>query len=122
MSWGKINSLVINAPSSFSPSDQVIGGFNTTLGGTKRRFIKAVKKVWTLTYDLLTTTDYDALYVEFSKEIPAGLQESQTYAIFTVYDSRVGVNSEQVHMDISSRNFVPGTDYLSSVTVTLTQV
>jgi hypothetical protein len=122
MAWGKINNLEINAPSGFSSEDVVIGGFNTTLLGTKRRYIKAVKKVWKISYDLLPVADYDLLYAEFEKEIPTTLQESQTYATFTVYEGTLAINNENVHMDISARNFIAGTDYLSSVEIVLTQV
>ena len=122
MAWGKINNLELNAPSGFSVEDEVIGGYNATLTGTKRRYIKAVKKVWKLSYDLLSVTDYDLIYTEFAKEIPTGLQESQTYATFTVYEGTLVINNEQVHMDISARNFIPGTNYLSSVELILTQV
>lgn len=120
--WGKINDLEIAAPSGFSTEDIIIGGYNQTLTGTKRRYIKAVKKVWKLTYDLLSAVDYDAIYAEFEKEIPTGLQESQTYATFTVYEGSLGINNESVHLDITDRTFIPGTDYLSGVEIILTQV
>jgi len=120
--WGKINDLEINAPSKFSVSEEVIGGYNTTLTGTKRRYIKAVKKVWSIAYDLLSVADYDLIYAEFAKEIPSTIQESQTYATFTVYEGTLAINNENVHLDISARNFIPGTDYLSGVEITLTQV
>jgi hypothetical protein len=122
MAWGKINNLELDSPSGFSVSDEVIGGFNVTLEGGKRRYIKAVKKIWTISYDLLSKDNYDLIYAEFEKEIPVGLQESQSYSTFTVYEGALGINNENVHMDISSRGFIPGTDYLSSVEVTLTQI
>jgi hypothetical protein len=120
--WGKINDLEINAPSGFSVTDEVIGGYNVTLSGTKRRYIKAVKKVWHLSYDLLSVANYDLIYAEFAKEIPAGIQESETYATFTVYEGTLAITDEHVHLDISNRQFIPGTDYLSGVEITLTQV
>jgi hypothetical protein len=120
--WGKINDLEINAPSGFSVTDEIIGGFNVTLEGTKRRYIKAVKKIWRLNYDLLPITDYDNIYAEFAKEIPTGLQESQTYATFIVYEGTLAITNENVHLDVSARNFIPGTNYLSSVEIILTQV
>ena len=120
--WGKINDLEIKAPSSFSVSEDVLGGYNVTLSGTKRRYIKAVKKIWTIGYDILTVAEYDALYAEFEKEIPTSLQTSQTYAVFTVYEGDLLINNENVHIDISPRQFLQGTDYLSTVEITLTQI
>jgi len=122
MAWGKLNDLELNAPSGFSVTDEVLGGYNTTLSGTKRRYIKAVKKVWTLKYDTLPVASYDLIYAEFEKEIPTGLQQSQTYAVFTVYEGTLGINAENVHIEISDRGFIPGSNYLSSVEVRLVQI
>lgn len=120
--WGKINDLEINAPSGFTSEDVVIGGYNVTLAGTKRRYIKAVKKVWKLSYDLLPVADFENIYAEFAKEVPDSIQESQTYATFSVYAGELEINNENVHIDISNRQFIPGSDYLSSVEITLSQV
>lgn len=122
MAWGRINSLDINAPSHFSEGNEVIGGYNTTLFGTKRRYIKAVKKIWKLRYAYMTAADYDALYTEFAREVPSGLQTSDPNTTFSVYDARHHINNQAVHMDLGERNFVPGTDILSDIDITLTQV
>ena len=120
--WGQLNSLNLKFPSSFSETNEVIGGYNVTLRGTKRRNIKAIKKIWEFTYDVLSSTEYDSLYAEFEKEDPSNLGYSQSFATFTLFDSNYGINGKNVHIDISPRNFIPGTNLLSNVTVTLTEI
>lgn len=120
--WGSINSLAIAAPSDFQEDIEIIGGYNTTLQGRRRRYIKATKKIWRLRYNLLSTDDYDEFYTEFGKEVPSGLQASDPNTTFTINDARMRVNNEAVHMDMNNRNVIPGTDYLSDVQITLSQV
>jgi hypothetical protein len=120
--WGQINEIDISAPSDFSEGIEVVGGYNTTLFGTKRRYIKAAKKIWKLRYSYMTTDEYDAIYAEFEREIPSGLQVSNPNTTFTIYDARNHVNQEAVHMDVGERNFVPGTDLLSDIDITFIQV
>lgn len=120
--FGTIDALAIAAPSAFHETEEVIGGYNTTLLGTRRRYIKAVKKTWTLRYSIMTVTDYDNWRAIFDAYVPTTLQTSESYATFTITDSRFHVTSEQVHIDISNREVIPGTDLLSDVEIVLTQV
>jgi len=126
--WGilkdenEIYTAELKAPSGFSETPEVIGGYNTTLRGTKRRFIKAIKKSWSITYDILTVSemvDIQALYDTLQSD---EAQTSQPYIIFSVYDADFGISNESVHMDISERSYVPGTNKLSSVTLVLSQL
>lgn len=120
--FGKLNDLELPAPSSFEEAYEIIGGYNTTLSGTRRRNIKAMKKTWKISYSYLRTTVYDSIYAEFLKYIPVGLQTSESHATLTAYDARLGINNKSVHIDISPRILVPGTDLLSSVDLTFTEV
>lgn len=122
MAWATLDTIQLDAPSSFKESREVIGGYNTTLSGAKRRYIKAVKKIWTLGYDIMTVTKYDEIIAGYNDLIPSGLQLSQPYMTFTIGESRLGVSNEQVHFDISDRDVIPGTDLLSSIEITLTQL
>ncbi len=119
--FGKINDLEINDPSEFSVEDKVIGGFNETINGTKRFYVKAVKKVWTLTYDKMNLSDYNNIYAELQKEVTAGMQLSETYALFTINDSTLNVTNEKVHIELSNRNFLT-VNFLENIEIILTQV
>jgi hypothetical protein len=120
--WGKINDLEINAPSSFTETNEVVGGYNITLMGNKRRFVKNVKKIWTFGYDIITNQNYADILYEFNRLSTSGLQTSQPYATFTVNDSRFSISGERVHMDVGDRNIIPATDLLSNFEITLTQL
>lgn len=117
--FGKINDLEISAPSEFSEGQEVIGGFNTTINGSTRRFVNATKKRWTLTYNNLSLLDYNRIYTEFAKQIPTGLQEENIYALFTVYD--LDITDEQVLIEVSSRDFF-GQNFSEKVVINLIQI
>ena len=122
MTWGKLNNLDLDAPSRFNESRDVIGGFNTTMTGARRRYIKGIKKTWKLGYDILTNSKFQAIVSEYEDLIPSGLQITQPYATFEIYDERFTVSGEMVHMEMGDRNFIPGTDLLSNVEITLIQL
>ena len=119
--FGTINDLEIDNPSSFSVEDNVIGGFNGTINGNKRMYVKDIKKVWRLTYDRLHLNVFNNIHSESEKEISTGLQTSEVYANFTIYDADFNVTDESVHIDISNRDF-SDVDFLENVEITLTQV
>ena len=122
MSWGKLNNLDLDAPSSFNESRDVIGGFNTTMTGARRRYIKGIKKTWKIGYDTLTNSQFQSIVSEYEDLIPSGLQLDQPYAVFTINDERYSVSGEQVHMEMGDRNIIAGTDLLSNVEITLIQL
>ena len=122
MAWGTLDTIELDAPSSFRERNEVIGGYNTTLGGSKRRYIKAIKKSWTFGYDIMSASKYDEIMALYDTLVPSGLQLSQPYMTFDIEESRFNVNNEQVHFDISDRDVIPGTDLLSSIEITLTQL
>lgn len=122
MAFGTLDSITLPYPSSFSESREVIGGYNTTLKGTKRRFIKAIKKQWKIGYDILDSSTYDEIIALYNSLETDGIQESQPYMVLMLEDSRFNVLSENVHMDISDRIMIPGTDLICSVEITLTQI
>jgi hypothetical protein len=122
MAFATLNSIELLAPSSFKESHEVIGGYNTTMTGSKRRYIKAIKKSWNLGYDVLTVEKYDEIISIYNSLIPSGIQLSQPFMVFNITDTSFGVVNEQTHLDISDRQFIPGTNLLSSIEITLTQL
>jgi hypothetical protein len=122
MAFGTLQGIELPAPSSFSEGREVVGGYNTTLAGAKRRYIKAIKKNWKLSYDILSVDTYNEIIAVYNTLETFGLQESQPSFVFTLEDTNFGVAAEDVHMDISDRQFIPGTNLLSSVQITLQQL
>jgi len=122
MAFGTLSGITLPAPSSFSEGREVVGGYNTTLRGAKRRFIKAIKKNWKLSYDILDVATYNSLIAIYETLENSGIQESQPSMVFTLEDANFGVTAEDVHMDIGDRQFIPGTNLLSSVEITLQQI
>jgi hypothetical protein len=117
----EIYTAELKAPSGFSESQKVIGDYNTTLMGKQRRFINAIKKTWTIDYNILTVDEMVDLQVLYDTLID-DYQTSQSYLTLTIYDASFGVTSEQVHMDISDREYLSGTNKLSSASLILTQL
>ena len=124
MAWATLDSIELDSPSSFRETNEVIGGYNTTLSGAKRRYIKAIKKRWQFSYDVMSANQYSLLETEYNKLIPSGLnlQTYQSYSTFTIIDQGFSISGEQVHMDLGDRSVLPGTDILSNIEITLTQL
>lgn len=120
--WGTIDELELEAPSTYSEQSEENGGFNTTLKGNRRRFLKSLKKIWTFSYDVMKVVDYDALMDKYKSLIPSGTQAEQSYFVFNISDTRFNVIDKKVHMQVSGRTIVPGTDLLSNVEITLLEL
>ena len=116
--WGFLNGIEIKAPSKFKEEEVVTGSYNINIKGKSSRFIKGIKKIWSLTYDLLTNDQYNTLYTEFTKCVTS----SPGYALFEITETNMSVKQERVFIEVSSRVFTPGTDYLSSLELRLIQV
>lgn len=119
--FGTINELEIPAPSQLSITNEVFGGFTTTINGSKREHVNAIKKRWTLTYKKLTCNEYDDLYNELEKEISTGLQLTSEYATFNAYEISLNIVNEKVLIDIPTRDF-SGDDFRGDLQIILTQV
>lgn len=122
VSWGSVGTLILPAPSSFAEQNVVTGDMRRTLRGTTKRAIKSLKKVWTLNYDMLSVSQYNAILTEFIKKNPSGGTFSGLAPLFTVSDSRLGIRKIPVAITLSERNIKPGTNYLSDLKITLTQL
>ena len=120
--WGTIDAIELPAPNGFQENLEAVGGYLETLSGTKRRFIKGLKRTWTLSYTYISLADYDAIRAVFDSYVPDGLQTSESYATFTVTDPRLGVTNVMVHIDMPGRSFVPATDYLAGIDIVLSEV
>lgn len=105
-----IGNVTLPAPNGFKTIPRVKGAFVETLDGTTRRAIQAVKNTYVVEYNLLSTTDYDAIQAEFD------LHNVSNF----VYEE-LGIDTT-VHIDLSDREFIPGAgNYVSHVVLTLTE-
>jgi hypothetical protein len=122
MTWATLDDLELNAPSSFVETEEVIGGYNVTMTGAKRRYIKGLKKTWQFSYDAMTANDFSLLLSKYESLMEVDLQTEQPYAVFTILADGFSVSGEQVHIDLGGRTILPGTDLLSNIEITLTQL
>ena len=112
--WATINSVNLEPPNSLRESNQVLGADTVTLLGHTRRSIRALKRIWVLSYSHLSAAKYDEIYSLFS----AG----NTVSLTIIDSSYVDVQSIDVFVDLEARDFVAGNPhYLANVTITLTE-
>ena len=112
MNWATIGAVNLEPPNRFNESNKIIGADTTTLAGKVRRSIRALKKVWTISYTHLSASKYDEIYTLFA----AG-----NAVTFTILDSSyVSVSGVNVFINLEAREFVAGNpSYLANVTLTL---
>jgi hypothetical protein len=97
-------------PNSYNEEPEVIGDYVTTLGGGKRRNIKAKKNTYTLGWTNLTADEVDTI---------TGIDSKNTTVSFV--NSDLSINTT-VHTDISGKALTPGVGvYLYTLTLTLTE-
>lgn len=112
MNWATINAVNLEPPNRFNETNQILGADTTTLAGKVRRSIRALKKVWTISYSHMSASKYDEIYVLFA---------TGDAVVFTILDSTyVSVSSVDVFINLEAREFVAGNpSYLANVTLTL---
>ena len=97
-------------PNGFSESNIVTGEYTTTMNGSTRRAIRAVKRVWKLSWNILSEADVTTI---------KNLFDTETTQTFT-FDEITPSISATVHIDIGERIYMAGTsEYLSGVEITL---
>jgi len=114
MSWATLGSVQLDNPNSLRESNIVHGADTTTLNGTTRRAIRAIKKAWTFSYNYLSVSKYDEIYA---------LVSAGDAVIFSIIDtSVVNIQNKTVFINMDAREFVAGNpSYLAGVTITLTE-
>lgn len=105
-----LNGTELQDPNSFVESNVVIGDYVTTLSGNKRRAIHAKKKMWTLSYGLLTESNYNTIKTIYD------LNASVSFANSSLNPAI----SATVHVDINDRSYVSGTgEFISAIDLVL---
>jgi hypothetical protein len=105
----KIAGTELPAPSIFEEDTEIGGGYNMTMGGGRRRNIKYKKFIWNATWSILSLTDSSFIQAQVDVNQPVSF----------VYDE-LGIDT-MVFIDTNKRSFVPGTDFLSNLPITLSE-
>jgi hypothetical protein len=113
-----LNGSTIHRPKRMNVSNSTQFAANRTLNGTNTRdYFGSNKRVWTLEYENLNTTDFgviDGLYQAFLS--------TRTVVPFQVSEGNYTVSSTNVQVDLLTRDFsVPGSSYISNCTLILTE-
>lgn len=120
-SWGYLDNLALPAPSSFNEKIDITGGILQSLGGGLKRNMKNIKKIWTLGYDLLNDNSFSLIYEKITDTYPEKFNFNDNYISFTINNVKLGVINKKVIVQLSERNFIKGTDILSSVSLIITE-
>lgn len=113
-----INSTTVRAPTRMHESNDTQFAANRTLGGTNTRdYFGNNKRVWTMEYDNLNSTDYITIRTIYQNYL-----STKTAVPLVITEGLYAVSSTNVHVDFQSRNFtIPGSDYLSDCILILTE-
>ncbi len=120
--WGTLDDLILPAPSGFTENLLTVGDYKVSLTGKNTRNLRNVKKVWTLTYDALSVDSYDLFYNKFKMINPIEGSFSTDSLSFTINNAELNITNEKVLFTLSNRNFIPGTNLISSVQLIITQL
>jgi hypothetical protein len=106
-----LGTLTLPTPNGVGTEQNRKGAYTETLDGTVRRAIHADKRVYTLSYSMMTADNFNDLKTLYDK---------RNTELFVW--SAIGANA-YVHIDLGSRQFIPGNQAMySGVEVTLTEV
>lgn len=113
-----LNGTTIRRPKSIEVSNSTQVAENRTLSGSIRRdYFGSNKRVWKLQYDTLNTTDFSVLDTIYQSYLTTGSTKT-----WQITETNYTVSQTNVHVDIQVRNFnVPGSSYLSNITLILTE-
>jgi len=113
-----LDATEIRSPGSITESNNTQSAVQRTLSGAINRDIfGSNKRVWTLEYNNVNSTDYTTI-----KTIYDAYLNTNTTKTFESTETNYTVSSVRVHVDLLERDFsVKGEDYLSSFTLTLTE-
>ena len=113
-----LNGTSIRAPYQMQEHNDTQVAQVRTLGGTiARDYFGSNKRVWTLSYKNVNSTDFSTLNTIYQNYL-----STNTTVTWAISETNYTVSQTYVHVDIRDRNFSTlGTDYLSEFTLILTE-
>lgn len=114
-----LNGTTIRRPNTMRETNNKLMVQQRVLSGSYRRDSFGTKKrIWVLDYEFVNSTDYDAINSIYTTYLT-----TNAGVTWEITETNYTVSSTTVHVDLLERDFtVKGTDYLSSFTLTLTEV
>lgn len=108
-----LNGVTLPNPQQFNESHILVGGISRTMLGSARRAIRGRKRVWNLSWDVLTQSEFDSIFSIYQENEAVSFANS---ALQTPI-------STEVLVDIERHEYLPGTgeNYISSVELVLTE-
>lgn len=121
MAW-TLNGTEIPTPNEYDEQFQFLGQTNTTLAGTRRRSVRGIKRDIQVQWKTLSNENYEILRQAFETQDPGSVLYTGDLPVLSVSDAELNISSMSCIMDMGTRKVIPGTDYLSNVTVTFYEV
>ncbi len=108
----------IRAPTDMGEDNSTLYAAQRPLAGNNARdYFGSNKRVWTLNYRNLNITDFGVINTIYQNYLT-----SKAAVAWAISETNYTVNATTVHVDLASRQFsIPGSDYLSDATLTLTE-
>lgn len=108
----------IRAPTTFEESNLTQFSQQRSLSGAVNRdYFGSNKRVWTLEYENVKTTDYATIKTIYESYLSSG-----TAKTWEITETNYDVDQTSVHVDLLLRSFsVKGNSYISNFTLTLVE-
>lgn len=113
-----LNSTSIRRPTRMREDNSTQFAANRVLSGANTRdYFGSNKRVWTLEFDNLNTTDYSTINTIYQSFL-----STKATVPFVVTEGNYAISSTNVQVDFLTRGFtIPGSTYLSNCTLILTE-
>lgn len=113
-----LNGSTIRRPVKLRVSNDSQSAQNRTLDGSiTRDYFGSNKRVWVLSYENTTKTDFDTINTIYSSYL-----STHTPQAWEITETNYTISATTVHVDLKVREFsVGGADYISDFTLTLTE-
>jgi hypothetical protein len=113
-----LGGTTIKRPSKMNEANSTQYAANRVLSGANTRdYFGSNKRVWTLEFDNLNTTDYTTIQTLYLSYLASGAALT-----WQVSEGNYTVNQTNVLVDFQTRDFsIPGSSYISTCTLILTE-
>lgn len=108
-----LGSITLPTPTDFQKIPIEVSATHLTLDGQTKKDIIKRKWQYILTFDHLTQTEVDNILTEYNY---------QTVRTFSVSETNLIIAGTSVHVELSTREYLPGPEYRERLQLILTEV